>query len=48
VPVNTTAEVWVPAANAGSVTQEGAKFLRMQDGCAVFHIGSGSYRFATG
>ncbi|GAA2073710.1 family 78 glycoside hydrolase catalytic domain [Actinomadura alba] len=48
VPVNTTAEVWVPAANAGSVAQQGATFLRMQDGCAVFQIGSGSYRFATG
>jgi alpha-L-rhamnosidase len=48
VPVNTTAEVWVPAANAGSVAQKGATFLRMQDGSAVFRVGSGSYRYPTG
>ncbi|TDC90154.1 glycoside hydrolase family 78 protein [Actinomadura sp. 7K507] len=47
VPVNTTAEVWVPAADAGDVSQRGAKFLRMQDGAAVFEVGSGSYRFTT-
>ncbi|URN04956.1 glycoside hydrolase family 78 protein [Actinomadura madurae] len=45
VPVNTTAEVWVPAAKADDVAQQGARFLRMQDGAAVFEVGSGSYRF---
>ena len=47
VPVNATAEVWVPAAKAGDVAQKGAKFLRMQDGAAVFEVGSGSFRFST-
>ncbi|RSN44480.1 glycoside hydrolase family 78 protein, partial [Actinomadura sp. WAC 06369] len=45
VPVNTTAEVWVPARSAAQVRQEGARFLRMRDGAAVFAVGSGSYRF---
>ncbi|MEW2353923.1 glycoside hydrolase family 78 protein [Spirillospora sp. NPDC029432] len=47
VPVNTTAEVWVPAGSASEVAQKGARFLRMQDGAAVFGVGSGSYRFTT-
>ncbi|MFB9836810.1 family 78 glycoside hydrolase catalytic domain [Actinoallomurus acaciae] len=46
VPVNTTAEVWVPAANASHVTQDGAKFVRMQDGSAVFTVGSGHWHFS--
>jgi alpha-L-rhamnosidase len=45
VPVNTTAEVWVPAQAASEVSQNGATFLRMQDGAAVFTVGSGTYRF---
>ncbi|MFF5262734.1 family 78 glycoside hydrolase catalytic domain [Actinomadura viridis] len=45
VPVNTTAEVWVPARSAAEVSQKGATFLRMQDGAAVFSVGSGSHRF---
>jgi len=53
IPVNTTATVWVPAADAGSVTESGkpaaqsrgVKFLRMERDRAVFSIGSGSYRF---
>lgn len=45
LPVNTTAEVWIPAARAEDVTHPGARFLRMDDGCAVFAIGSGQYRF---
>lgn len=48
VPVNTTAEVWVPAASAAAVTQQGARFLRLEDGCAVYAVGSGSYHFTTG
>ncbi|WP_408994908.1 hypothetical protein [Streptomyces sp. 1268] len=43
--MNTTAEVWVPAARAEDVTHPDARFLRMDDGCAVFAIGSGQYRF---
>jgi alpha-L-rhamnosidase len=49
VPVNTTAEVWVPARRASSVARdeaEGARFLWMRDGCAVFAAGSGTYRFS--
>ena len=46
VPVNTTAEVWVPARSAAEVSQSGARFLRMQDGAAVFTVGSGTYHFS--
>ncbi|MFI1398759.1 alpha-L-rhamnosidase [Streptomyces sp. NPDC020681] len=46
LPANTTAEVWIPAAAPEHVTHEGAKFLRAQDGCAVFAVGSGTHRFA--
>ncbi|GAA4083100.1 glycoside hydrolase family 78 protein [Actinomadura miaoliensis] len=46
VPVNTTAEVWVPARAAAEVTQDGARFTRMEDGAAVFTVGSGTYRFS--
>jgi alpha-L-rhamnosidase len=46
VPVNTTAQVWVPAASASHVTQDGAKFVRMQDGSAVFTVGSGHWHFS--
>ncbi|MBO8191889.1 hypothetical protein ITI46_09430 [Streptomyces oryzae] len=45
VPVNTTAEVWLPAQRREQVTQEGARFQRPDEGCAVFHTGSGTYRF---
>ncbi|RPK54688.1 Bacterial alpha-L-rhamnosidase [Streptomyces sp. ADI96-02] len=46
VPVNTTAEVWIPAAKAGDVRHGGgARHLRTEDGCAVFHVGSGQHRF---
>ncbi|MGI5227564.1 family 78 glycoside hydrolase catalytic domain [Actinoallomurus sp. CA-142502] len=46
VPVNTTAEVWVPAANVSDVTRDGAKFVRTQDGAAVFTVGSGHWHFS--
>ncbi|MFG3255032.1 family 78 glycoside hydrolase catalytic domain [Streptomyces sp. NPDC048172] len=48
VPVNTTAEVWVPAKRASDVSREGAPgavLERMEDGCAVFSVGSGRRRF---
>lgn len=45
LPVNTTAEVWIPSARAEDVTRPGARFPRRDDGCAVFVIGSGQYRF---
>lgn len=45
VPVNATAEVWVPAKDEGQVERDEAVFARMEDGCAVFTVGSGSRRF---
>jgi alpha-L-rhamnosidase len=55
IPVNTTAWVYVPAANANSVTVDGkaygetagAKFVKMDAGKAVFEVGSGKYSFAS-
>jgi alpha-L-rhamnosidase len=55
VPANTAAEVFLPATNPGMVLEagksafkvEGVKFLRMEDGNAVFAVGSGNYRFAS-
>jgi alpha-L-rhamnosidase len=50
IPVNTTATVWVPAADRESVRElggtGGVEFQRMQDGFAVFEVGSGRYRFS--
>ena len=53
IPANTTATVHVPAKEAAGVTESGkpaasaagVKFLRMEDGAAVFAVGSGSYQF---
>lgn len=53
VPVNTTAEVHVPAARAEDATEGGVpaadvpgiEFLRMEHGAAVFGVGSGTYTF---
>jgi alpha-L-rhamnosidase len=53
VPTNTTATVYVPARDAASVTEsgtaavrtEGVKCWRMENGCAVFAVGAGVYRF---
>ncbi|WP_328315845.1 alpha-L-rhamnosidase [Streptomyces sp. NBC_00388] len=45
LPANTTAEVWVPAGRASDVAHGTAEFLRMEDGCAVFHAGSGTHGF---
>ena len=53
IPTNTTANVYVPANDAASViesgkpasTATGVKFLRMEDGAAVFLVQSGSYSF---
>ena len=51
IPENTVAEVFVPASDVNSVKENGksvsgnqdVKFLRIQDNCVVFQIGSGSY-----
>ncbi|MFI9169131.1 family 78 glycoside hydrolase catalytic domain [Streptomyces lincolnensis] len=53
VPVNTLAEVHVPAKTRWAVTEggrradtaKGVRFLRMEDGAAVFEVGSGAYSF---
>jgi alpha-L-rhamnosidase len=53
IPANTTAEVWLPASDSSHIT-EGDKpvkdirditLQRMEKGYAVFHVGSGEYRF---
>ncbi len=54
IPPNTRAEVFIPdVAGADKVsesgkpaaTSEGVKYLRQEDGAAVFEVGSGDYRF---
>jgi alpha-L-rhamnosidase len=53
VPANTTAIVYVPASSADDVQEggkpaagkEGVRFLRMEEGNAVFEVGSGEYSF---
>lgn len=52
VPANTTATIWVPGGDRASVRvlsgRSAAQFDRMEDGFAVFEVGSGEYRFASG
>jgi alpha-L-rhamnosidase len=56
IPANTTATVWVPAANAASVKESGVaaakargvKFVRMDQDAAVFDVTSGKYSFSAG
>ncbi len=53
IPANATATVYVPARSAGDVTEsgqparqsEGVKFLREENGRAIFGIASGEYEF---
>ena len=53
IPANATATVFVPATSSANVTEggklassrPGVKFLREENDCAVFEIGSGDYRF---
>ncbi|MFD5569960.1 alpha-L-rhamnosidase [Streptomyces cadmiisoli] len=49
VPANTTAEVWVPIGDgaADQVSHGEAKFLRTEDGCAVYSAAPGRHEFAT-
>jgi alpha-L-rhamnosidase len=54
VPVNTTATVYVPAKQAEAVREggqaagrsRGVRYLRMEEGAAVFEVSSGNYAFA--
>ena len=53
VPPNTSATVYVPTSKADAVQESGqpaanvpgVKFLRAEDGCAVFEVPAGQYRF---
>ncbi len=55
IPANTTATVHVPVRGARPVTESGQRadraagvtFLRMENGAAVYEVGSGTYRFAS-
>ena len=54
IPANTTATVYVPASSADQVKEGGkptatskdVKFLRLENGAAVFAVPAGTYRFA--
>jgi alpha-L-rhamnosidase len=53
IPVNTTATVYIPADSKWAVTEsdqfahlaEGVRFVGMEEGNAVFNVGSGDYQF---
>jgi alpha-L-rhamnosidase len=53
VPVNTTATIFVPATSVERVTESGkpvaqargVKLIKLENGRAVFSIGSGNYSF---
>jgi alpha-L-rhamnosidase len=53
IPANTTATAYIPAISPDNITEsnvpaaqtEGARFLRIENGSAVFEIGSGNYIF---
>ena len=55
IPVNTTATVFVPAKSLERVLESGmyvknvagVKFVRMENGRAVFNVGSGQYHFVS-
>jgi alpha-L-rhamnosidase len=54
IPANSTATVYVPAADSARVMEsgkpadkaEGVKFVRMESGCAVYDVGAGAYQFS--
>jgi alpha-L-rhamnosidase len=55
IPVNTTATVYVPASNGALVKESGRtvshaagiRLVRMEDGAAVYQVGSGHYAFTS-
>jgi hypothetical protein len=50
IPPNTTAEIFIPEKPSAVQIKSaaGEKFLRMQNGCAVFETGPGNYEFESG
>ena len=50
IPVNTTAEIWIPAKNNAAITEGGRsiKAVRYENDYAVVVTGSGNYKFRTG
>jgi alpha-L-rhamnosidase len=55
IPVNTSAEVWVPVTSQGVVNEggvnaqrvKGIRLLKTENGYAVYEVGSGNYNFTT-
>jgi len=55
IPPNTTATVYVSVKDAASVTESGnpadkapgVKFLKQENGCALYEVGSGTYQFVS-
>jgi alpha-L-rhamnosidase len=55
IPANTTATLYVPTKDVSSVTEsgqpidvaQGIRFLRMEEGRAVYEAGSGKYEFSS-
>jgi hypothetical protein len=53
IPINTTATIFLPTTDIKTVTESGqpatkspgVNFVREENGCAVYHIGSGRYQF---
>ncbi len=55
IPANTTAEIWLPAKNKSSITENGQlivdtvalRFIKYENNFAVFAVGSGTYSFTS-
>lgn len=55
IPANTSATLYVPAKNAAAVTESGkpanqspgVRFLRHENGAAMFEVGGGTYQFSS-
>jgi alpha-L-rhamnosidase len=55
IPANTSATIYIPAEKEGDVTEngkdvlknDGVKFVKLENGRAVYEIGSGSYHFTS-
>jgi alpha-L-rhamnosidase len=55
IPANTTATLYLPAADATGVTESGkpanqaeaVKFVKMENGAAVYELGSGTFNFVS-